>query len=264
VLADAHVYQDGIYGSISLEADRPAPFAAQLSIVDKSGPLPVDVEEEFVMLMGAKPANYRAVTGNLSDAPVVSIRSLSAIKQTVSIACLTEDGSNGSANLPIEPNQTLLVRVCHGPVGQIVRLDEGLFEKRSNVKWNSRHATGIAVSSSAPAEELAVFGIGLHGNAKERLSAISFSDVNTLRSSTAVYTGVPVGQSAVFGLQSFKLRAAFANFGNAPRTANVLLSGGDGTDSTQKLSRPSAFHQTARPRPIWPEFCRTGLPPAHW
>jgi uncharacterized lipoprotein YbaY len=234
VLADAHVYQDGIYGSISLEADRPAPFAAQLSIVDKSGPQPVDVEEEFVMLMGVKPANYRAVTGNLSDAPVVSIRSLSAIKQTVSIGCVTEDGSNGSANLPIEPNQTLLVQACHGPAGQLVRLDKGLFEKSSDVKRNSKHAAGIVVSSSAPAEELAVFGIGLHEDAKKGLSAIPFSDVNTLRSSTAIYTGVPIGESAVFGTQSFKLRAAFANFGNAPRTANILLSGGDGADSTQK------------------------------
>jgi len=231
LLRDLSGYADATYGSVSLMANRPSPLAAQLSIVKDDGSAPTDVEEEFAMLAGSNHANYRAVTGELSAAPLIAVRSLSAKEQTLSIECLMESGRTDRRNLTIKSNQTLLIQACDGRGPKMIgRLEED-FELVSNV----RSAMGISVSSSAPAEELAVFGIGIHGKKPNHsFSAIPFWDVNTLRSSAAIYPGVPATQSPDFGTELFKLRASFANFGNVSRTATVLLSTGRGTESTQK------------------------------
>lgn len=231
LLRDVPIYPDSTYGSVSLMADRPSPLAAQLSILKDDGSSPTDVEEEFAMLTGSNQANYRAVAGELSAAPLIAVRSLSAKEQTLSIGCLMESGRTDRRNLTIKSNQTLLLQACdeRGPK-MVGRLEEGV-----DLVSNVRSAMGISVSSSSSAEELAVFGIGIHGKKPNRsFSAIPFWDVNMLRSSTAIYPGVPATQSPDFGIGFFKLRASFANYGNVSRTATVLLSTGSGTESIQK------------------------------
>src|SRR5690349_21621837 len=112
LLADTQSYPSTTYGSVSLTGDKPASLAAQLSIVEKAGSFPVDVEEEFVMLMDPKPANYRAVASGLLAMPVLGIRSLSKTDQEVSISCLMDGGRSRKNNMLIAPNQTLLVQAC--------------------------------------------------------------------------------------------------------------------------------------------------------
>jgi hypothetical protein len=219
------------YGSVLLMADRPASLAAQLSIVDNSKPSPADVEEEFVMLMDSKPADYRAVTSGLSTMPILAIRSLSAAEQKVSVRCLMQHGGDRSTNIAIPPNQTVLVQVCNAREAKQINRVQDALEDTSNFT----NVVGVAVSSSASSEELAVFGVGLHGKGSSgTLSAIPFWDVNTLNSSSAVYPGVLSASGGVLRSGSFKLRVALANFSNLPKTATVLTASGSGRDSTGK------------------------------
>lgn len=249
LLRGTPVYADAVYGSVSLMANRPSPFAAQLSILRDDGSSSTDVEEEFAMMSGSNPANYRAVTSELSAVPLISVRSLSATEQTLSIGCLLQNGRTDRRNLTIKSNQMLLIQACDERGTRLIdRIEEGL-----DLASNAKKAMGISVSSSAPSEELAVFGIGIHGKKMNRsFSAIPFWDVNRLKSSTAIYPGVPATRSPAFGAQSFKLRTSFANFANVSRTATVLLSTGSGTESTQKTVatitvRPSSVATTDLP-----------------
>ena len=232
LLAEAQSYS-ATYGSVSVVPERPASVAAQMSIVNRDGASPTDVEEEFAMLMDSKPANYRAVTSGLSAMPVLSIRSMSSNEQKVAITCLAGNGRVHNVDLAIKPNETRLVQACHGnSAKQIERLKDVL-----QGDSNGEKTFALSVSSSAPSEELAVFGIGVHGSDKTHaLSAIPFWNVNTLKSPNAIYAGVPASPNtaASSGPQATKLQVALANFGSAPRTATVLLSSGAGNGNTQK------------------------------
>ena len=217
------------YGSVLLSSHTATTLAAQLSIVNQE--LQNDMEEEFVMMMGSYPANYRAVAANLSTTPIVAVRSTSATDQTISVTCLSETGPLDSSNLTIGPNQTLLLRVCRGTGPQTIANLDADFASLPG----SKKAVGVAVSSLAPSMDLAVFGIAVHGEGTQRLlSGIPFWAPDTLKSSTAVYPGVPAAQNLAFGGQSFQLFATLANFSPVPQQATVLLSAGSGKDSTQK------------------------------
>ncbi|HEY3459058.1 MAG TPA: hypothetical protein VGK64_31020 [Bryobacteraceae bacterium] len=233
ILRNAPWVADSGYGSVLLDPHIASPLAAQLSIVNERQQN--DVEEEFVMMMGSAPANYRAVTGNLSTAPIVAIRSTSTTNQTLSVTCLSQSGRLDGSNLKIRPNQTLLVRGCRANGHSIIADLDDNSSYSPNLKGDSKKAQGLAVSSSAPAMNLAVFGIAVRGEGVERLlSGIPFWAVDTLKSATAIYPGVPSPQDLAFGGQLFQLRASVANFSTTPRKATVLLSTGSGKDSTQK------------------------------
>ncbi len=228
LLEEAPSTASAVYGSISVLPHRLASLAAQLSISSTDGLS--DIEEELPMLSDMKPANYRAVASGLSGAPAVSVRSLSASEQTVSIGCVLEHGRVNNTELKIRPNQTLLLQPCgEHDAKQVSQISEAL-----KARSDSDNAFGISVSSSAPSSELAVFGIGVHStNAKGTLVGIPFWDVNLLHSSNAIYAGAAPDQISSAG-DTTKLQAAVANFGAVPKKATFLLSSGSGSNSTRK------------------------------
>lgn len=172
------------------------------------------------MLMNPKPANYRAVT--TASSPLLAIRSLSAVKQTLSITCIGERPSiSGRSTLSIDPNQTLLFQACTGD-----QVTSRSLETLGDESLDSSGAVALGLSSTMPSMEVAVFGLGKAGS-QGVLSAIPFTDVNDLRSSTAIYPGVPTGKA--IGGTIFSMDLALANFGSMPRKANVLLSTGLGS-----------------------------------
>ncbi len=230
LLSTAAVLSPATYGSVSLMTAKPAPLAAQLSITSSTGSAVNDIEEEFVMFMNTKPANYRAVTSGLSAMPIVAIHSLSMMRQSVTLTCYLQSGAGRTSSMPIEPNQTLLLQACRGTgVSPIATLADALPEM-----LDSKLAVGIAVSSSAPANELAVFGLGAHDRGHS-YSAVAFWDPAMLKSANAIYPGVPLAENPIFGPQTFNLRASLANFSATPHNATILLSKGTGADSTQKV-----------------------------
>jgi len=228
-LLDAASYHGPVYGSVLLVPHRNSTLAAQMSIVRHKGSAN-DIEEEFVMLQGAKSADFRAVASNVTAEPIIAVRSLSTTRQTITIECLENAEQRKRSDIPIEPNQTLLVQAClEDGAKQIADLNELAFTAPMH-----QRSIGVSVFSSAPSMELAVFGLGIQGKESDRrVRGMQFADVNTLRSSTAIYPGV-AGESSLLGLHTPKLQVSVANFGNSPRNATVLLSKGSGTGSAEQ------------------------------
>jgi len=201
------------YGSVFLLPHRPSTMAAQLSIAGRGGDSVNDVEEEFQMLMGSAPANFRAVS--ISTAPLIAVRSLSAEEQTLQVACF--QGHNGNkatdGKVTIGPNRTLLIDACAtgGP--------RSLSAPTATPPGNGEHLVAVAISSSVASSELAVFGFGSTGGGSGRgFVAMPFADANGLRSSGAVFPGI----TKVAG-NSTKIQGSAANFGAVPRRATFIL-----------------------------------------
>jgi len=229
-LLDAASYTGPVYGSVLLMPHRMATLAAQMSIVRRNDALN-DIEEEFVMLMAeSAPANFRSVASNIAAAPIVAIRSLSNTRRTITIQCLTDAEQRRNGDIPIEPSQTLLLQACGDGPKEITDLSD------TSLTTEMRHGTiGISVSSSAPTQELAVFGLGTQREDSHRyLRGMQFIDLSTLMSPTAIYPGV-LGESSLFGLQKPRLLLSMANFGASPRKVTVLVTKGSDSASTEQL-----------------------------
>jgi hypothetical protein len=210
-------------------------MAAQLSIVSRNGSSDRDVEEDFVMMMDEKPANYRSVTMSVSASPVIAIRSLSSTKQTVAVDCLGSGGKSGGDNVSVGPNQTLLVACLDEGPRQIRGFAEIPERENAGTGAPANRAVALSVTSSVSSMELAAFGFSFRSQGQKGVqSAIPFVDVNGLLSSTAIYPGVPTGRGTAFGWQTFTLQAALANFGGQPRKATILVSTGHGPGSAQR------------------------------
>ena len=110
LLATSAFVSSETYGSILLTTQQQAPLAVQLSIRRRDG-LSNSVEEEFAMLMDPQPANYRAVIGDVSNMPLLAVRSISDAEQAVSISCLV-DTEHLTTTMRVAPNQTILTRAC--------------------------------------------------------------------------------------------------------------------------------------------------------
>jgi len=216
-IADLLQGSDVQFGSVFLVPHRMTTMAAQLSIAGRNGESTNDIEEEFQMLMGTSPANFKTVT--VSKNPVIAVRSLSAEPQTLSIACLAgEAASNGQ--ISIGPNQTLLIDACAEGGARTV---PALGAHSRNLSRNQK-AVAVSLSSLVASQDLAVFGFGLTGNGrKSGFVAMPLTDGNGLQSSTAVFPGASSASA-----YSTKLHAAIANFGDAPHQATVTLSTGKG------------------------------------
>ncbi|HXE05669.1 MAG TPA: hypothetical protein VN579_06760 [Bryobacteraceae bacterium] len=210
------------YGTVFVVPHRNSTMAAQLSIAGRNGAPVNDVEEDFPMLMGMQAANFRAVSA--SPDAIVAVHSLSSDRQTLLIACATEN-KNATRSLPIGPNQTIVIDAC-AEGGPLTTPD------LSNLPASpprAGKAVALSVSSSAPAADLAVFGLGLGGESGP--AAIPFSDTGMLMSSTAVFPGVNV--TAMDGLARFE--ATVANFSDAARTATISISEGNGPAAKTKI-----------------------------
>jgi hypothetical protein len=205
------------YGSVFIVPHRLTTMAAQLSIAGRNGESTNDIEEEFQMLMGTNPANFKTVT--VSKNPVVAVRSLSPEQQTLSIACLAGEAAN-NGQISIGPNQTLLIDACAEGGARTVPV---LGAHSRNLSRNQK-AVAVSLSSPVASQDLAVFGFGLTGAGRNSgFVAIPLTDGNGLQSSTAVFPGATTAAA-----NSTKLHAAIANFGAAPHQAIVTLSSGGG------------------------------------
>lgn len=217
------------FGSVTLMPKQRTSLAAQLSITrnDRSN----DVEEEFVMLGDSGLANYRAVANVPSRMPLLSLMSLSSTPQDVTVNCLF-NGRTATSRISLAPKQTTLIRACRE---QTTKQSDGS-NRKSYISPNKSAGIGIGVSSTALAGELAVFGVGeLEGGEGRMLTAVPFWDVNALKSSSAIYTGVSSDYPAAFGSPMSTLVVTVANFSNYEKRATVLLASGNGPDSTQKV-----------------------------
>lgn len=179
----------------------------------------------------SKSTNYRATMGDLTATPLLAIRSTSAVEQMVKIGCISSGRPFSSTTMPIAPNQTLFTQACSaGGPRPIKSLDDALATE------SQKQSFGISISSSAHANEIAVFGVGVHGHgSKKSLSSMPFWDVSSLRSSIAIYPGVPIAPNPAFGTVSSKLRASVANFGGTTRKVTISLCTGDQGESSKKV-----------------------------
>lgn len=220
------------YGSVLLLPHEVSILAAQMSVVHRGGSVS-DIEEEFAMIMEVpRPAHFRAVANNLAAPPIIAIRSLSNQERVITIDCLGKPGRQIKSDMSIEPNQTLLVQACmESGAKRIADLKDLSYTQQVH---EVHEGIGLSVSSLAPSKEFAVFGLGIQGNELDpQLRAMSFTDVDQLNSSTAIYPGA-ISESSLLGIYAPELRVSIANFGDSPSTATISVSKGSGNDSTQQ------------------------------
>jgi hypothetical protein len=203
------------YGSVFLAPHRNSTMAAQLSIAGRSGNSTNDVEEEFQMLTGSDPADFRAVS--VSTAPLIAVRSLSSEAQTLSVTCLQGQSENQARNgkVSIGPNRTLLIDACAKGGPKVLPNLQSIEAKSTD----GRRAVAVSVSSSVPSSDLALFGFGSVGAGSDSgFVAIPFTDRNGLKSSAAVFPGITSAAR-----NSRRLQAAIANFGATTHRATFVL-----------------------------------------
>jgi hypothetical protein len=218
----------GVYmGSVKIETDSQAQMnmavLGQVSITGTARGLPVYFEEEFPMAQPSDSGVFRATAPAVLGYPVLVMRSTSATSQTVTETCFYEHGGVAQSTLKLAPGVAVLSGACGGGSGSggpLASLDGGW----NQTALDSKGATGIEVASSAGAGALSVYGFAISGQPSAPVySSLNFTDAGSVGAGNTVFAGVPVGQAAPLGTDTFVPVLALTNFGTAPVKTTVTL-----------------------------------------
>jgi hypothetical protein len=209
-------------GSIEVNAsDENMAIAAQLSISGQSPARALHFEEELVMPMAQKSKVTRAAVVSIAGSPVIALRSLSNITQRITVECLEHTGLIKSmVNVP--PGALVLWRACVND-GAIAEPFINVFDGDES---KARRSIGLSVATNGAPGGVTVYGVGLRAD-DTRGSAyapINFVDPAQTRSSSTVFTGVPVGPTDSMVGASFQPELAVTNFGKAPADTTIHYS----------------------------------------
>ena len=210
-------------GSVEVNAaDQNMAIAAQLSISGQSPARTVHFEEELIMPMIQGSKVSRAAVVSVVGLPIIALRSLNNAGQKVAINCLDEQHGMIESVVDVPPGALVLWRGCvtNGAV------TPPLFNVLQSDHSMGRRSIGLSVATSGEAGGLTVFGVAMRSHDPDGAvyTPINFSDPAQARSSTTVFTGVPVGPTDPMLGASFQPELAATNFGDTPATATVRYS----------------------------------------
>ncbi len=210
-------------GSIEVTAsDENMAIAAQLSISGQSPARRVHFEEELVMPMLQQSKISRAAVVSVVGLPVLALRSLSNATQKVTVQCLDEHDGVVEGVVDVAPGALVLWRACVAD-GTIAQPSWNVFDSDQSI---GRRSIGLSVTTTGTADGLAVYGVGLrsHDHGGPVYTPINFADPTQARSSSTVFTGVPIGPTDPMLGASFQPELAATNFGNTPANTTVHYS----------------------------------------
>lgn len=184
--------------------------AAALSITHRTRPELNYIDEELLMVNMNGSEVLQGVADSGSGSPLIALTSVIETVQHVRVDCLDKNGRDVSKTVDLAPAETIVTDACSA------RTDRGVdFEAVLN-KRNDRPSGpfGIALKSDAMAGSFLAFGLMSHEKGNARFfSTISFADPRALMSSTTVFVGVPVGQSALLSGGNYVPQVSVSNFG---------------------------------------------------
>ena len=205
-------------GSISMSS-MAGDIAAQLSLTYVGQPTPSYIDEEFAMPMPDSSPTLRAVADSGRGLPVVALTSTASVTEHISLTCFASSHDRETTIITLAPDATVLTNACD-------ERSAGNLETMLSASDDGKTGPiGIELRSDGPPGGFAAFGIMKH-EAKDDttyFSSVSFLDPMMLRSSTAVYVGVPIGSSTFLSPGSYKPELSLANFGPTPLRATVSL-----------------------------------------
>jgi hypothetical protein len=189
------------------------PIAAQLSLTYRASDEPNYIDEETSMPSAEGSQTLRAVADAGNGSPLLAITSLAESGQHILVDCIGENGSNFSKSIELLAEETLLTEACsdrtiHGGDYEAVSAaaDDGL-----------RGPVGVALTSDAMPGSFAAFGLARHHQQDSKFfSALTFNDPKMSASPNTVFTGVPVGRTALLPEGRYVPQLALTNFSAKP------------------------------------------------
>lgn len=216
-------------GRIEIMLNPSAPTVlGQLSMTYQGAYQPTYIDEEIAMPSVSSSQILRAVAQPSRGSPVVAITSLSGSLQHVTIDCLKFAREKLSKSVAIGPGETFVTSACTAnPVA-----GRDLATVFAGVGEETEDAIGIALTSDASPGSFAAFGFSSHRKRGDLYyTGIAFADPLAARSTTIVFTGVPVGSVPLLGGGAYMPELALANFSTKDLQATVKYARGSGSDS---------------------------------
>ncbi len=153
------------------------------------------IDEEVFMpeMMGSQVLEGVADRGDGS--PIVAVSSLAESAQHITVQCLGEQGAAKARRITLAAGQTTVVDAC-AATSEINETDFAFtLDRTPDVK---RGPEGIRLISDAMPGSFAAFALVPHGQTGERFfSSVLFDDPMSFRSPNTVFTGIPVGPTAL-------------------------------------------------------------------
>jgi len=205
-------------GSVTITAEGGV-VAAQLSFTSSLKSSTRHFEEEFAMVTTDGSPRSIAVAAQVIGSPVLALKSLSHTGQTVNIQCISENQTSSTMSINVEADHLVVIRAC-GDEKIGLKPDEVLEIDRGE----NRGAVGLLVESTGKAQDLAVYGFSLTKRREEEIFlSMNFADPALLKSANTIFTGVPVGVTALLSSEKFVPTIALTNFSQLPGTAQIVL-----------------------------------------
>jgi hypothetical protein len=210
-------------GSITVmqSPDLKAPaILAQLTMTYSGSRVPNFIDEEIAMPSPSSSQILRSLADRSDGSPVVAVTSLAETVQKVTVQCLEDSGRRFSKLIQLLAGETLLTEACtqrtvHG--GDL----EAAWSEESEESRKS-HVTGIAITSDGMPGSFAAFGLARHEKDADRyFSVMSFNDPKMSKSSTTVFTGVPVDSARLLPEGRYIPHFSLANFADKPAHVTI-------------------------------------------
>ena len=185
--------------------------------VDQILAKPGYIDQELAMPSDASSLTLRGVADGSDGSPLVAITSLNKMAQHVTVTCLSGNQAK-STKLTLAPEQTVLMSVCDPDT----KRDADLHWYVENLPLDSHGPAGIELTSDGAPGSFAAYGLALHDTKQGKyFSSVAFADPKMLVSTTAVFTGVPVGPSELLSTGTYTPVLSLANFSPSPRQVSV-------------------------------------------
>lgn len=203
-------------GSLELTLDgSDIGMAGMLTIDGSAAGAAIHLEEDFTAGNSGVTSLRAAATG-LAAPPTVALWNRAHTAESVSLRCISEQGSHVAHTISVPAGQMVLAGACDGAAAAAPQA------ALSEPSPATPQSAGIEVG--LPDAPLSVYGFALRAAAPNpEAASLHFQSASQMRSSDSVFTGVPVDRSALLPGPTFQPELALANFGAEPAHVSVAF-----------------------------------------
>ncbi len=205
-------------GSLELTPDGPdIGIAGMLTIDGSAAGTAIHLEEDFTASNSGVTSLRSAATG-LAGPPTVALWNRAHTAESVSLHCISEQGGQTARAISVPAGQMVLAGACDGAVAATPQAALSAAPPSSAIPQSAGIEVGL------PDAPLSVYGFALRAAASNpEAAALHFQNASQMRSADSVFTGVPVGRSALLPGPMFQPELALANFGAEPAHVSVAF-----------------------------------------
>ena len=209
-------------------------IAAVLSMTYSGSVDPNYIDEEIFMPSMKGSQVLQGVADRANGSPILAISSMDESVQHVQIQCFGKDGTGTARRIELAAGETLVTDAC---VGSALHGNE--FTTALEQMDESVHGPqGIRLISDAMPGSFAAFALARHKEHGDRyFSGVLFTDPKSLNSPNTVFTGVPVGQSALLPEGHYIPELTLTNFSTKEVHVHTTFARtAEGTSAAQEVA----------------------------